>query len=98
VQQTNHPKLSATPACEAGISRLIALLASTPSVRLLADKSAEALAGIAQVLSGLAVLVADPARLCDAWLGIVRLRVSDWLPALVNAGRAFVTIGAVALF
>jgi uncharacterized membrane protein YccC len=30
--------------------------------------------------------------------GIVRLRVPDWLPALVKAGRAFVTIGAVALF
>ena len=27
-----------------------------------------------------------------------RLRVPDWLPALVNAARAFVAIGAVELF
>ena len=30
--------------------------------------------------------------------GTKHIRVPDWLPALVNAGRAFVTIGAVALF
>jgi hypothetical protein len=30
--------------------------------------------------------------------GSLRLRVPDWLPALVNARCAFVAIGAVALF
>ena len=54
------------------------------------------LMGMSQALNGLALLVRDPAR--PVRLGIVRLRVPDWLPALVNAGRAFVTIGAVALF
>ena len=53
--------------------------------------------GMSQALNGLALLVRDPARPVPR-PGIVRLRVPDWLPALVNAGRAFVTIGAVALF
>jgi uncharacterized membrane protein YccC len=83
--------------CEAGAHRLIALEVETPSQRLLADKAAEALAGMAHALNGLALLVAEPARpvLRD---GVFRLHVSDWLPALVNAGRTFVTILAVALF
>ena len=50
------------------------------------------------MLNGLAVLVRDPARPVPRRFATVRLRVPDWLPALVNAGRAFVTIGAVALF
>ena len=83
--------------CEAGVHRLIALEAETPSQRLLADKAAEGLAGMAHALNGLALLVAEPARpvLRD---GVFRLHVSDWLPALVNAGRTVVTILAVALF
>jgi uncharacterized membrane protein YccC len=83
--------------CEAGVHRLIALEVETPSQRLLADKAAEGLAGMGQALNGLALLVAEPARpvLRD---GVFRLHVSDWLPALVNAGRTFVTILAVALF
>ena len=55
-------------------------------------------AGIAKALSGLALLVADPAQPDSHHRGMWRPRVADWLPALVNAGRAFVTIGAVALF
>ena len=47
-----------------------------------------------QALNGLALLVHDPARPVPR-PGIVRPRVPDWLPALVNAGRAFITIGAV---
>src|SRR5258706_8418752 len=83
--------------CEAGVHRLIALEVETPSQRLLADKAAEGVAGMAHALNGLALLVAEPARpvLRD---GVFRLHVSDWLPALVNAGRTFVTILAVALF
>jgi len=84
-------------ACNAAIRRLIALRARTPSLRLLADQTAEALAGIAQALGALALLVADPARAFAPSRGR-RLRIPDWLPPLVNAGRAFVVIGAAELF
>jgi uncharacterized membrane protein YccC len=83
--------------CEAGVHRLIALEVETPSQRLLADKAAEGLAGVAHALNGLALLVAEPARPVLRG-GAFRLQVTDWLPALVNAGRTFVTILAVALF
>jgi uncharacterized membrane protein YccC len=65
---------------------------------MLADKTAEALAGMSHALNGLALLVADPARPVSRHRGVFRLRVPDWLPAAVNAGRSFVTIGAVAQF
>jgi uncharacterized membrane protein YccC len=83
--------------CEAAVPRLIALPAATPSLRLLADQTAEVLAGISHALNGLALLVDDPARPVPRRGGF-RLRVPDLLPSLVNAGRAFVTIGAVELF
>jgi uncharacterized membrane protein YccC len=83
--------------CESAVERLIALPASTPSLRLLADQTAAVLAGISRALNGLALLVDDPARPVP-WGSRVRLRVPDWLPALVNAGRAFVVIGAAELF
>jgi uncharacterized membrane protein YccC len=83
---------------EAAVRRLIAFPAGTPALRMLADKTAEALAGMSHALNGLALLVADPARPASRHSGVFRLRVPDWLPAAVNAGRAFVTIGAVALF
>ena len=83
--------------CEAAVRRLIALPAATASLRLLADQTAEVLAGISHALNGLALLVADPARPVPR-RGGVRIRVPDLLPSLVNAGRAFVTIGAVELF
>jgi uncharacterized membrane protein YccC len=82
---------------EAAVRRLIALPTGAPSLRLLADQTAEVLAGISHALNGLALLVADPARPVP-WRGSVRLRLPDWLPALVNAGRAFVVIGAAELF
>src|SRR5271165_5866612 len=83
--------------CEAAVRNLISLPARTPSLRLLADQTAEMLAGISHALNGLALLLADPTRPVPR-RGIVRLRVPDWLPALLNAGRAFVVIGAVELF
>jgi uncharacterized membrane protein YccC len=83
--------------CEGAVRRLIALPASTPSPRLLADQAAEVFAGISRALNGLALLVADPARPVP-WGSRVRPRVPDWLPALVNAARAFVVIGAAELF
>ena len=83
--------------CEAAVRTLIALPVGAPSLRLLADQAAKTLAGVAQALQGLALLVADPARPLGHWSG-VRLRVPDWLPSCVNAGRALVAIGAAELF
>jgi uncharacterized membrane protein YccC len=83
--------------CEAAVRRLIAMRASVPSLRLLADQTAEVLAGISRALNGLALLVDDPARPVP-WGSRARLRVPDWLPPLVNAGRAFLVIGAAELF
>ena len=84
-------------ACNAAARRLVARSTPTASARLLADQSAEVLAGLSYALNGLALLVADPARRV-ARTGFARLRVPDWFPALLNGGRAFVTIGVVALF
>jgi uncharacterized membrane protein YccC len=83
--------------CAAASQRLIALPAETPSLRLLADQTASALGGMTEALNGLALLIADPATRV-ARRGSRCLRVPDWLPALVNAGRAFAAIGGVALF
>jgi uncharacterized membrane protein YccC len=85
-------------ACEAAVRRLVALPAAVPSLRLLADQAAEALAGLSQALNGLALLVADPARAVARSRGSRRLRIPDWLPPLANGGRAFVVIGAAELF
>ena len=83
--------------CAAAMRMYVALPASTPSLRLLADEAAKVFAGLSLALDGLALLVDDPARSGPRRRG-VRLRVPDWLPALVNAARAFATIAAVALF
>jgi len=83
--------------CAAARRRLIALSTERPTRRLLADQAANLLAGMTRTLNGLALLVADPAHPVPP-RGRRRLRVPDWLPALVNAGRALVAIGAVELF
>ncbi|GLR56777.1 FUSC family protein [Rhizobium indigoferae] len=82
---------------QTAVPPLTALPAGTPSLRLLADKTAEAFTGIAHALDGLALLVADPARPALR-PGRNRPHVPDWLPALVSAGRTFATIVAVSLF
>jgi uncharacterized membrane protein YccC len=82
--------------CEVAVRTLTAMPATTPSLRLLADHAANLLVGFAAVLDGLALLVADPARRPSRRR--MTLHVPDWLPALVNCGRAFVTIGAMELF
>ena len=84
--------------CETTVQRLLSSPAETPSLRVLLDKTAEALAGLAQALNGRALLVAEPTKPAPRRSDIVRLQVPDWLPALVTAGRAFVVIGTVALF
>jgi uncharacterized membrane protein YccC len=83
--------------CDAAVRRLIAMPAGTPSVRLIADQTARLLAGLSDVLDGLALLVGDPVR-HQGHRRRARPHVPDWLPALVNAGRVFVTIGAVEVF
>jgi fusaric acid resistance family protein len=83
--------------CETTAHGLIELPSRTPSLRLLADQTAEALVGMSHAVNGLALLVADPARPVPRRRNVIRLHVADWLPALVNAARAFVTICAVAL-
>jgi uncharacterized membrane protein YccC len=83
--------------CSAAAERLIALPAESPSLRLLGDQTANVLAGMMHVLNGLALLVADPPLRAPRG-GRRRVRVPDWLPALINSARAFVAIGAVALF
>ena len=79
----------------ATVRALAALPARTPSRRLLADQTAEALTGLERALDGLLVL-ADRSPLIRA-PRTVRFQVPDWLPSLVNAARAFVTIVAVEL-
>ena len=74
-----------------------ALPTDAPSLRLLADQAADILNASSQALLTLGLLVGDPAG-PDPPRGSVRLRVPDWLPALVNAARAFVTICLAALF
>jgi uncharacterized membrane protein YccC len=84
-------------ACEAAMLRLIAQPAATPSLRLLADRTADVLAGISDALDGLALLADDPAPPISSRRAF-SFRVADWLPSLVNAGRAFIAIVAVELF
>ena len=83
--------------CDAGVQALIALPAGTPSLRLLADETAKVLAAVSHALNGLALLVGESARPVPRRRGVLPC-VPDWLPALVNAGRAFVAVGAVEVF
>jgi uncharacterized membrane protein YccC len=83
--------------CAEAVQRLLALPARAPSLRLLADESAKVLDGIVHVFDGLTLLVDVPDQPSSNYRGS-RLIVPDWLPALVNAGRAFMIIVAVELF
>ncbi len=77
--------------------RLIELHVAVPSLRLLADKTAQVFGGIAHTLSGVALLLGEPAQAGPrhGWKGLL---VPDWMPPLVSAGRTFAVISAVALF
>ncbi|HEX5998136.1 MAG TPA: FUSC family protein [Hyphomicrobiaceae bacterium] len=92
---TDDP-VSLQSACEAATRALLMLPAGTPSLRLLGDQTAKLLTGIAQVLAGLALLVDAPGRSRRADRGF-KLSVPDFLPALLNAVRAFLAIGATQL-
>jgi uncharacterized membrane protein YccC len=82
--------------CQEAVRTLIALPADTPSLRLLADETAKVLAGMLHVLDGLALLVDAPHHPSLGARGF-RLSEPDWLPALINAARAFLAISAVEL-
>ncbi len=83
--------------CEAAARSLREASPSTPARRLLADQTAGVLAGISDALNGLALLLAAPIDPFPKRRS-VEIRVPDWLPGLVNGGRSFLVIGAVALF
>jgi uncharacterized membrane protein YccC len=83
--------------CGAAARMLATMPAGTASLRLLADQTANVLVGFAAVLEATALLVfADQARPRTRRRGF-KIYVSDWLPPLVSAGRAFVAIGAAEL-
>jgi uncharacterized membrane protein YccC len=79
-----------------GAAALNALAVDTPSLRLLADQTAEVLAGVSRALNGLALLVGDVARPVPR-RGGVRLHIADWLPPLIDGARVLVAVGAVEL-
>jgi predicted PurR-regulated permease PerM len=83
--------------CGIAAQTLAALPAATPPLRLLADQTARILVGLSDALNGLTLLVTDFAR-SPPGRGGLQIRVPDWLPAVVNAGRAFVVIGIAELF
>jgi uncharacterized membrane protein YccC len=78
------------------VRQLIALPTPTPSLRLLADHTAQVFAGISSAINGLILLVDGPAWRIPRGTR-TRLRVADWLPAYLNAMRAFVAMGVVEL-
>jgi uncharacterized membrane protein YccC len=76
------------------LRELVAMPTDTPSLQLLADRTARVLGGLCHVLDGLALLSAKSPRSRPR----SRFVVPDWLPPLINGGRAFVTIGVVTIF
>src|SRR5882672_529915 len=82
--------------CATAARALVALPADTPSLRLLADGTAEALSGISRALNGLVLLSnSDKGARQNR---VVRFRVPDLLPAFVNAMRVFIVMGVFELF
>ena len=79
------------------VQNLLALPTAMPSQRLLADKTAQVLAGISRALLAVALLVDAPGQI-PAPDRSFRLSVPDWLPAFVNAARAFIAILAIEFF
>ena len=79
------------------IRKLVVMPADTPSLRLLWDEMARVLLGLSAAADGVALLVGDPERPHLPSRSFV-LHVPDWLPPLINAGRAFATIGLAQLF
>ncbi len=82
--------------CRKAVRALVALPTATPSLRLMADATAEALLGISRALDGISLL-ADPAQDVRP-RRVSRFRMPDPLPASISAARVFVTLAAVELF
>jgi uncharacterized membrane protein YccC len=82
-------------ALQTAIRRLVALPMETPSLRLLCDRTADGLLGLCRALT--AMLTLGHPQLAQMPRRVARLRVPDVLPALINAVRAFLTIGAAVL-
>jgi len=83
--------------CLRAVRALLSVPARTPSLRLLIGQTAQVLLGLSETLNALALLVAGPTQ-ARARQYRFRLYAADWAPALVSAGRAFITLGAVELF
>jgi uncharacterized membrane protein YccC len=83
--------------CAGAARTLFSLPAGTPSLRLLSDQTARVMTGLSRAFDGLALLVVDPDR-PPPRRRMSRLSMPELWPSLVNALRAFVTIGAAALF
>jgi uncharacterized membrane protein YccC len=82
--------------CQKTVRALVDNLPGTPSGQLLIDQTAKVFMGISQALSGLALLVADPAQPRQR-IARSRFDVPDWYPSLINASRAFLAIGTAEL-
>ena len=78
------------------IRKLLSQSAISASRQLLIDQAARAMFGLAEALTGLAVLVADPKRRPSRSTR-QRGHVADWAPPLLNAVRALLAIGAAAI-
>ncbi len=81
--------------CLVGAKALLKGRAETVAQRLLSDWSAEALLGLEQAVSGVALL--DAPRQPRPSPGRLHLRVPDLLPCFVSALRVLVTVGALEL-
>ena len=87
--------LAMRAAMRSAARRLVAMPAETASLRLLCDATAEGLLSLSRAVTAV-VRVSHPA-LTRRLRRTVRLRVPDPMPALINAVRAFLTVGAAAL-
>jgi uncharacterized membrane protein YccC len=82
--------------CAAAVRVFVAEAAGTPAARLLADKAAMLWIALSEALNGVALLIDAPYRPARRRTGPL-FEMTDWLPPLVNAGRALVTILAMEL-
>lgn len=78
------------------VRKMVGLRTDDPSLRLMADGTADAALGLAAAANGLALLQhPGSAREIRSTGGFV---VADYLPALINALRAFLGVSAMVLF
>jgi uncharacterized membrane protein YccC len=77
------------------VRNLVGLETEDLSLRLTADGAADVASGLAAAANGLA-LINDPAR-ARAVARAPKLVVADYLPAMINALRVFLGVGAVVL-